>query len=211
MPEQYWGQQRTSAHIIMDIILASTSPFRQALMKRFGFQFSVKAPLFDEQSYKSEHPNLSPEKMVSELARLKGQSLLESHPHSVVISADQVATLNHEILNKPATAEKNIELLKKLSGESHFLLTSFCVFYQAKLWAQHLNTTHVRFQNLSESKIKSYVQRDEPWMCAGGYKIEKSGLSLIEKIETSDPSAIEGLPMMKLCQILEEIELSRKA
>ncbi len=197
--------QSNTAPIVMELILASTSQFRKSLMERFGYKFKTQSPDFDENLYKAEHPNLSPEKMVGELAKLKGQSLLALYPEATLISADQIAVLNQEILHKPGTPESNFLLLKKLSGETHFLHTSFCVFHKQKLVAQHLNTTLIRFHKLSDSKITDYIERDEPWMCAGGYKIEKSGLSLIEKLETTDPSAIEGLPMMKLCEVLETL------
>lgn len=181
------------------LILASTSPYRRELIARLGLPFEAKAPLFDEDIAKSNEN--SPAQLALFLATEKAKSL--STPENCVIGGDQVVTLGAEILGKPKTKENAFVQLSKMNGQSHELLTATAVFYrgQVKAW---VNLTKMQMRKLSSDQIRSYIEMDQPLDCAGSYKIEKSGICLFEKIETTDFTAIQGLPLMELTQTLSE-------
>jgi len=186
------------------IILASTSPYRRALMKRLGVPFEVMAPPFDEEAAKPALAHLDVESLSLSLARSKTLSVSRLEPTAIVIGSDQIATIDGERLDKPGTHARACAQLKRLSGRSHRLVTALVVARgEETLEAVDVHTLYVR--RLSDAQIEDYVQRDQPLDCAGSYKIESLGVALLERVVGEDASAIEGLPLMRLVTMLEKL------
>lgn len=183
----------------MVIILASTSPYRVEQLRNFGLDFLAVPPKVDEDKLKSK--KLSPAKLSAYLAYKKSQSLAVDHFEDIVIGADQLVSLSGRILGKPHTREKAIEMLKKMSGKTHQLITSLCVIHKGKVH-QKTVIAKITMRKLSRDEIVAYIYRDNPLDCAGSYKLEKSGLSLVKKLSVSDPSSLVGLPLISLMKIL---------
>lgn len=168
-------------------------------MRRLPVEFKAVAPQFDEESHKNM--NLAPLHLAENLARLKAKSIKISN--SVVIGSDQLVHFEGKILGKPGNRDKAISQLEEMAGKTHELITSVCV------WDQDVeiifsDTTHMVMRPLSKKEIERYVDLDNPFDCAGSYKIEKAGITLMDKIETDDFTAIQGLPLLKLSQVLRQ-------
>jgi len=177
------------------IVLASTSKYRQALLLKLGLPFVSQKPLFDEDRAKLAPPAevQTPEELCLWLGEQKAQSLLG--PNTCVIGSDQMVVLEQNILGKPGDRAKAKLQLQSLQGKSHKLLTSVCVLTPTGI-RRHLNTTHLRMRNLNSKQIDYYLDQDTPFDCAGSYKIELNGLALFEQIDCEDFSAIQGLPLL---------------
>ena len=184
------------------IVLASTSPYRKALLERLGPPFRCRSPLIDEDALKD--PALAPRKLACYLARAKGESLSDSEPSSsIIIGGDQLVSAGGKILGKPGSRLAAIEQLRSLSGRTHDLLTAVAVGSDGR-WVEHLDVTALTMRALSLREIERYVEADEPWDCAGSYKIESRGITLFERIESQDQTAITGMPLIALTAILRE-------
>lgn len=190
------------------LILASTSPYRRALMDRLGIPFSTRKPPFDEDSLKGQ--GLKPVELAKRLAFEKAKSAQNpSSTPEVVIGSDQLAYFCDDqgqevILGKPLSRQANILQLERLSGRAHHLITAVTVLKGAEEW-HFLDDTILHFRRLSRALIESVVDRDQPWDCAGGYKFERAGITLIQRLECADPTAIEGLPLIQLSTVLQEL------
>lgn len=184
------------------LILGSTSPYRRELLTRLGLEFQCEAPRIDEEAEKD--PNLSPADLASHLARLKALSLRS--PDRVIIGGDQLVSFEGRILGKPGSRDRAIEQLTQMSGKTHELLTAICVVAGDQV-LEHLDRTRVTFKSLSLEQITRVVDLDEPWDCAGAYKFEKHGISLMDSIECQDFTAIQGLPLLALSRMLEKCGL----
>ncbi|PWU22305.1 MAG: septum formation protein Maf [Bdellovibrio sp.] len=189
------------------LILASTSPYRKALMERLGLSFVTQSPRFDENAFKMQAAkiqggDLPPLQLAQQLARGKAQSL--ATPENCVVGADQLVEWRGQLLGKPGSAEKAMEQLRLLSGTEHYLITAVCVSCRLKVH-EFSDVTRIRLRPLSEEEIASYVKLDQATDCAGAYKFEKHGISLVEELACKDPSAIEGLPLIQLGQTLRQI------
>lgn len=182
----------------MKLVLASKSPYRKQLLKQAGIAFDAEAANFDESRFKEDHPNLSPQELCLKLAEGKALSLSDKYPDSLIIGSDQLVELEGKILGKPRTSEKAFEQLSTMSGKVHFLHTSIALLMPNQKPYLSLNTSEIEFKKLSSSDITSYLERDEPFDCAGSYKIEKAGLLLVNSLRTTDPSAIQGLSLVDL-------------
>ncbi len=181
------------------LVLASTSVYRQELLKRLGLSFKSQAPGIDEDAEKDK--GLSPQKLAEHLAGLKARSLLT--PGQVVVGGDQLVHFQGQILGKPGSVKAAIEQLLSMSGQSHDLITAVCVSSdQGEVLFTDI--TRMTLRNLTRSEVERYVEHDQPLDCAGAYKIEKLGITLMEKIETEDFTAIQGLPLMKLAKVLRD-------
>src|SRR5262249_43634713 len=132
------------------------------------------------------------------LALKKAESLQEKYPNDWIVGCDQAAAVGKHLLGKPGTAEKAEKQLKALSGRWHSLVTSMAFVKVGEIPTVTTDITKIRLRELSTEDIKSYVALDNPVDCAGSYKIEKSGICLVETLKTKDPSAIEGLSVMAL-------------
>lgn len=187
-----------------DLILASTSPYRERLLRRLGVPFRVVAPDVDESSWK-ESISAADELAVA-LAQAKARSVAQREPDAVIIGSDQVAVLGSELLSKPGSREANIEQLHRLSGETHDLITAVCVLRGAEERIL-LDHTSLKMRRLNRDEIEAYVDLDRAFDCAGGYKYEEHGISLYEDVRCIDATAIEGLPLISLARTLREFGL----
>lgn len=179
------------------LILASQSPARKRLLKRLGFRFRAIPSHFDEESVRG-----APRKKVAALALAKARTLFERYPHALVIGSDQMLVLGRRVFGKPQTRQKAIEQLRAFSGKTAELLTAVALLGPRSKVSCFTNVTRMTFRKLSIQEITDYVDLDVPLECAGSFMFEKNGLRLFEKVETSDPTAIEGLPCLELASRL---------
>ncbi|MCH1611240.1 MAG: Maf family nucleotide pyrophosphatase [Luminiphilus sp.] len=190
----------------MEIVLASTSPYRRNLMRRLGLPFQCVAPEVDEYVEAGEEP----EHRAIRLARLKAQcaaSTRLSSP-SLCIGSDQVACLGDRLLRKPGTDERAAEQLAAASGNLLTFWTGVCVVSDSgALWSR-LVGCEVQMRELSSAEIEHYVAIDRPLDCAGSFKWEALGISLFEFVRSPDPTALEGLPLIALCDLLRQAGIS---
>jgi septum formation protein len=184
------------------ICLASTSKYRVELLKRLGVPFTAKAPLCDEDHFKKFISD--PETLALTLAKEKARSLRTDA--EIVIGGDQLAAWQNEILGKPKTVEKAFQQLKKLQGSTHRLLTAVCIIKGDQEFAW-VHKTEIEMQPLTDEEIDRYIERDQPLDCAGSYKFEKSGIGLIKSIRCDDFSAIEGLPLIAIGNLLRQLHV----
>lgn len=184
------------------MVLASTSPYRAALLARLRIPFEAVAPTYVE----TNDPRSVAATLVLTQAEGKARSVVPSRPGAVVIGSDQVAVLDGEILTKPGSPERAIEQLGRLSGRTHRLLTAVVTLDGSTGERQtHLDETELTLRSLSPDEIVAYVAADTPEHCAGSYKIESLGISLFERQRGDDPTAIVGLPLIALSHQLRNI------
>ena len=177
------------------LILASTSPYRRALLERLGLPFETVRPQVGEDHL----PGESPSDRAMRLAMAKAEEVAARHPGAVVIGSDQVAAAGHKVLDKPGDAPTCRSQLATLSGTDARFLTACAVIGPAgSVRLVHLDTTTVFFRSLSPKEIERYVEREKPFDCAGGFKAEALGITLFESIESKDPTALIGLPLIWL-------------
>jgi len=181
------------------LILASTSAYRRALLERLGVRFDCAAPGTDEQRLTGEPPD----DLALRLARLKAEAVAVRHPGGIVIGSDQIALRGKDILGKPGTVERCTDQLSQSSGQEVVFLTAVHVVDGRNGRAEsHLDQTVVRFRALDPGEIARYVAADAPLDCAGGFKAESLGIALFERIDSADPTALTGLPLIWLCGAL---------
>ena len=181
------------------LVLASTSAYRRALLERFNLPFECVVPNVDETSL----PGESALALAQRLARSKAEAVAARYPESVVIGSDQVAVRGLDRLGKPGSVERCIEQLEHSSGrEVEFLTAVHVVNGPAGNAESHVDRTVVRFRRLSRPEIERYVAADHPIDCAGGFKAESLGIALFERIESSDPTGLTGLPLIWLSHAL---------
>jgi septum formation protein len=188
----------------MDLILASTSPYRRALLERLGVPFRCVAPPVDEDALKREMVGATHQELAERLAIAKADAVAAIEPDAVVIGGDQLVSFDGEILGKPGTIEGAIAQLERMSGRSHELITSIVVLKEGRHHV-HTDVTVLIFRRLTLDEISRYVKFDRPLDCAGSYKLESRGITLFERIESADHSAIVGLPLIALTSILRSI------
>lgn len=183
------------------IILASTSVYRRELLSRLLPDFRCVAPDVDEQQFHGA--KMSPAEIAVRLAYEKSKAVAVRFPEAIVIGSDQLVDLGQQVLGKPGTEPSAVRQLMSLSGRSHRLLTAVCVIGPHKQ-VEFVNTTTLTMRSLQTREAERYVRRDQPLDCAGSYRIESLGISLFEKIETEDFTAIMGLPLMQLSLVLRD-------
>jgi septum formation protein len=188
----------------MDLILASTSPYRRALVERLGVPFRSVAPSVDEEAIKASMQGATPRKLAEHLAITKARSVAAIETEAVVIGGDQLVSLDGVILGKPGTVERAVAQLQAMAGRSHELITAIAVLYNWRIYAE-TDVTRLVVRSLTLDEIRRYVEADRPLDCAGSYKIEARGITLFERIESADHSAIVGVPLIALTSILREI------
>ncbi len=182
-----------------NLILASSSPYRKALLERLGIPFSCISPNIDEQMLEGETPT----ELVSRLSRLKAEAVAASRVGDWVIGSDQVAELDGRILTKPGTPEAAFAQLKRQSGRTVEFHTGLALINSTKQQkAVDVVTTKVSFRELSDDEIERYLARDKPWDCAGSFKAEGLGITLFSSLSSSDPTALIGLPLIRLAEML---------
>lgn len=187
---------------VKSIILASSSRYRRELLTRFGLPFESISPSIDETPEVDEQPDA----LVARLSYGKAVAVADHHPHAVVIGSDQIAIRGGTILGKPGTFENAVEQLLASAGQTLTFLTGLAVIDRTTdTTLHHIDRTNVRFRALTRGEIERYVALDDPLDCAGSIKSESRGSLLFEAIETSDPSAGIGLPLIKLGAMLREV------
>ena len=185
--------------IIPGPVLASTSRFRAAQLEQLGLPFDTASPEVDETLLKSE----SPAELVARLGQAKALAVAAKHPRRVVIGGDQIALFDGQILGKPGSVALAEEQLQHFAGNRVTFLTHCTVAAHLgrSLW-NHTNRTEVTFRNLSRQEISRYVAIENPVDCAGGFKIERLGISLFSRVVSDDPSGLIGLPLIFVCRAL---------
>lgn len=188
----------------MDVILASTSPYRRRLLERLHLSFRCIPPEIEEISVSGE----TPAAMAERLARLKAQSVAVRHPGAIVIGSDQVAFIEGSILGKPGSFDRAKAQLRSSSGRTvQFYTAVAMVCLDRGLERLHVEPFTVRMRILSDIQITNYLHRERPYDCAGSFKIEGLGIALFEGLTGNDPTSLEGLPLIKLTELLNEMGL----
>ncbi|MCF5838589.1 Maf family protein [Aeromonas veronii] len=183
-----------------NLILASTSRYRKALLEKLGLPFECAAPDVDERPLAGE----SAEALVARLARAKADAIARHRDHGLIIGSDQVCVCNGRILGKPGTIDNAIAQLMAAQGRSVTFYTGLCVVNAATGEAHQLvEPFTVHFRNLDEAAIRRYVEAELPLDCAGSFKCEGMGIVLFKVLEGRDPNALIGLPLIGLIELLE--------
>lgn len=184
----------------MQLVLASTSPYRKELLQRLGLEFITAAPNVDE----ARRPAETPEQLVRRLAEEKARIVANKFPDALIIGSDQVAVIDAEILTKPGTHENAVRQLQRCSGQSVTFLTGLCLC-NARSGKAHTEVVpfRVHFRPLNTTQIENYLRREQPYNCAGSFKSEGLGIALFERLEGDDPAALIGLPLIRLTRMLE--------
>lgn len=182
------------------LVLASTSPYRQQLLNKLAVPFITASPDFDETPLNNE----SPTQLVTRLAEGKARSCTIDRP-SLVIGSDQVCVIDNMIIGKPLTRENAIAQLTQQSGRSITFYTGLAVHNTASNETQtRVDTFTVHFRTLTQQQIENYVDKEQPFYCAGSFKSEGLGISLFERLEGKDPNTLVGLPLIDLIDMLSE-------
>ena len=183
-----------------DLILASSSKYRQMLLDRLQFPFTTSSPAVDEQP----RPGEAAEALACRLAQAKAMHISQTNPRAVVIGADQVLALNHQLFGKPGTFEQAVKQLLDLQGQRACFYTALCVRQQSTEF-EHIsvNLTWVKYRSLSRVEIENYLAKEPATDCAGAFKSEGLGITLAESIESDDPTALIGLPLITLSKQLQ--------
>jgi len=185
----------------MKLVLASSSPFRKALLNKLHLQFETDSPDIDETPLKNE----SIESMVKRLSEGKAKALSAKHPDSLIIGSDQSAALKGKVLHKPGSYEVAFEQLKAASGQAITFYTGLCLFNSKSGHSETICEPFiVKFRELTDVEIENYLKREEPYNCAGSFKSEALGISLFESMRGDDPNTLIGLPLIQLCRMLKE-------
>lgn len=183
------------------LILASTSRYRRELLERLRLPFRVESPEVDETPWPGERPT----DLAQRLAVAKARAVSAKHPDAVVIGSDQVADLDGVPIGKPGTHERALEQLRAMSGRSIVFQTAVAVVCEASGFAgAALVPVTVRFRRLGEAEIEHYLRTEQPYDCAGSAKSETLGIALLDAIESDDPSALVGLPLIRTCGLLRQ-------
>ena len=189
----------SSTTVLRPLILASTSRYRTALLNRFGLPFEARNPSVDE----SEIPGEPPRARAARLASAKADAISRQFPDAVVVGGDQVPAAHGTILSKPGNAANCREQLKLLSQSNAIFYTAAAVrCANTGLTIGHVDTTIVRLRTLSDAEIDRYIEREQPFDCAGGFKAEALGITLFERMDSEDPTAIVGMPLIWLAGAL---------
>jgi septum formation protein len=183
------------------LILASTSPYRRELLERLGVPFAVESPDVEEAPLAGEPAT----ERALRLAAAKAEAVAVRHPGAVVIGSDQVAAAGGVILDKPGTVERACRQLRHLSGSQARFHTACAVrWHNTGFSVNHLETVTVAVRNLTTEEIAAYVAREQPLNCAGSFKSEGLGIALFSRIESEDPTALVGLPLIWLAGALRQ-------
>lgn len=185
---------------VPSLVLASTSPYRRQLLERLGLPFTTAAPEVDERP----RPGESPQVLVLRLAEAKARAVASTHPNALVIGSDQVACIDEDILGKPGDRARAIAQLERASGQIVVFQTGLCLLNTASGRARTLvEPFRVHFRHLDRQQIEGYVDREQPFDCAGSFKSEGLGIALFERLEGDDPNTLIGLPLIRLVSLLE--------
>ncbi|MGJ0478577.1 Maf family protein [Pantoea agglomerans] len=187
------------------ILLASTSPFRQALLHKLGLPFITAAPEVDE----SPQPGENAEALVTRLAVAKAQALAKTHPGHWIIGSDQVCVLDGQITGKPHTVENARAQLRAASGKAITFYTGLALFHpDSNQLLRCCEPFVVHFRTLTDPEIAGYVEKEQPLQCAGSFKSEGLGICLFDRLEGRDPNTLVGLPLIALNEMLHKVGIN---
>jgi septum formation protein len=181
------------------LILASTSRYRRELLARLRLPFDVESPDIDETPESGERP----EALAQRLAVAKARAVARRDANAVVIGSDQIADLDGHCIGKPGNHERATGQLRAMSGRTVVFHTAIAVLCRARAYeGTAIVPVTVRFRTLSDAEIERYLRAEEPYDCAGSAKCETLGIALLEAIESDDPTALVGLPLIRTCDLL---------
>ena len=185
------------------IVLASSSSYRRGLLDRFLDEYEAVSPGVDE----SVTEGVDPAEHAASLARKKAEAVSSTHRDALIIGADQLAVLGDRILGKPGHHQNAVEQLLAASGQAVQFLTAVCLLDPVtRSRVEHIDRTEVRFRQFDRRLAENYLHHDEPYDCAGSFRIEGAGFVLFESVRTDDPTALIGLPMIWLAARLQELD-----
>ena len=183
------------------LVLASTSPYRQEILRKLALPFVTDSPHVDETPLESE----SPAQLVVRLAELKARAVATRHENSLIIGSDQTATFENHILGKPGDFQNAFAQLSQMSGKSVVFYTGLCLLNtRTQQYQLSCVPFTVHFRKLGADQIQRYLHQEQPFDCAGSFKSEGLGISLFEKLEGDDPNTLIGLPLIELVRMLEQ-------
>lgn len=181
------------------LILGSTSPYRRELLQRLAIPFEVASPEVDE----TPHPGEAPAQLAQRLALAKARAVATNFPEAVVIGSDQVADLNGQPLGKPGNHERAVAQLRQMRGKTVVFQTAVAVVcLQSGFEQTELAPVKVKFRELSDDEIENYLRTEQPYDCAGSAKSEGLGIALLDAIDSDDPTALVGLPLIRTCGMI---------
>lgn len=193
------------ATISRALVLGSTSRYRRELLERLQIPFEVAAPDVDETPRGGEAPRALAER----LALAKAHAVAKKFPDAVVIGSDQVADLNGQPLGKPGTHDKAVAQLRQMRGQTVIFQTALAVVCLASgFQARDIAAVKVTFRDLSDDDIENYLLIEQPYDCAGSAKSEGLGIALLSAIDSDDPTALVGLPLIRTCQMIRAAGIS---
>lgn len=183
------------------LVLGSTSPFRKELLERFHLAFIIDSPDIDETPLRNE----TPEGFVKRLSLEKAKVVAARHPDALIIASDQCSILSGTIRGKPGNYENAVKQLTESSGKRVSFLTGLCVYDSSDdSYQLDLVPFHVDFRTLIQTEIETYLRAEEPYFCAGSFKSEGLGVTLFKSMQGDDPTALIGLPLIRLAEMLRE-------
>lgn len=186
---------------MLPLVLASTSPYRQALLAKLGLPFIVAAPQIDEIPRHLETAT----HLVLRLAAAKAKAITTTYPNHLIIGSDQVCVINGKITGKPHTHQAACAQLRAASGQSITFYTGLALYTGEQAQMKCLYETYrVHFRYLSDEEITAYVNKEQPLDCAGSFKNEGLGITLFSQLEGRDPNTLMGLPLIALCELLRD-------
>jgi septum formation protein len=187
------------------IVLATTSPYRLRLMRQLELNFHVDAPLYREQL----DPSVSAELLVKHQALMKAQSLADKYENALIIGSDQVfVDSRRRVMGKPGTPEKAVEQLSEMQGKKHTFYTGLAIFDTVSGESLvEFETFSVKLRKLTDEQVRNYVKRENPLDCAGAFKVEGLGISLMEQMAGNDYTSLIGLPLILLVNMLSHFKV----
>ncbi|MDD5393786.1 MAG: Maf family nucleotide pyrophosphatase [Thiothrix sp.] len=184
-----------------NLILGSTSPYRRELMQRLHIAFNAAAPDIDE----TRHDGESARDMVLRLSLEKAQAVAAQHPDALIIGSDQCAILHDQVIGKPGSHENAVKQLQNSSAQTVAFLTGLCL-YDSRDGSYQLDVVpfSVDFRELTDEEIDRYLRKDQPYNCAGSFRSESLGITLFKRMYGDDPTALMGLPLIRLSEMLKQ-------
>lgn len=191
--------QPTTNSAARALVLGSTSVYRRELLSRLQLPFTVAAPHVDE----TPRPGETPAELARRLGEAKARAVAAQFPAAIVIGSDQVADLDGEALGKPGHHENAVAQLRRMRGRTVIFHTALSVVCNETGFAEHdVAPVRVRFRALTDAEIEAYLRAEQPYDCAGSAKSEGLGIALLDAIESDDPTALVGLPLIRTCRLL---------
>jgi len=189
----------TSPRNARALVLASSSPYRKALLERLGLPFTVAAPAMDE----SARPGEAPGDTAVRLAEAKARGVAAAHPDALIVGSDQVADFQGTAIGKPRDASDALEQLRAMRGQTIVFHTGLALLdARSGRCRRALVDVASTFRQLGDAALEAYLERDQPYDCAGSVKVETLGIALFTRVASDDPTALVGLPLIRLTDML---------